>query len=166
MNTACKHLIFLSYIIAIVTLALGSMVAQAETEPNAAAFDAMERLRVVANYSWIRSTDTPGAPFTIGPIQGRADTTGFAVQNLLSGGKTFQSVAKGRDAAVLVGDTWKSAHEILGSKDIVSVDVLEVLNAKTPVDEMALLLPKITILAGERVVSIKASSIKQQLKIW
>lgn len=132
--------IFATYHIAFVILLLASVAPSSGGDIPAGPNDALRHLRRATSYSWTRITETPGASFT---LKGKTDTNGFAVMELRKGGKSCQAVSKGSRRVVMAGREWKTSKEISAGKDAALVDARELLNSETPVDELALLLPKI-----------------------
>lgn len=115
----------------LVVLALDStMGAQAQT----VVADAISRMRAAQNYSWSQTTETPGAPFSVPPVSGKADKDGYAIQDAKAAGNSLQVVTKVSRVVAKVGAGWKTADEL--GKGKVPADLAELLVSRTPGDEL------------------------------
>jgi len=100
---------------------------------------AIKKFQVLPNYSWTTTTEMPDAPFRVLPVSGMADTNGFAVLTSTAGKKV--AVAKGDMCVLKTSSGWKTAAVLGEVKDPADGDLL---NTKTPPDELAVLVPKLS----------------------
>lgn len=108
--------------------------ALAQTSPTLAG--PIKKLCEASSYSWTNTTEFPGAPFKVSPIAGMTDTNGFVILKSEDGRNI--AVAKGEARVLKTSSGWKTATSD-SAKDPADQDLL---NAKTPPDELAALTAK------------------------
>ena len=118
-------------LLAVLTLD-STMGAQAQT----VVADAISRMRAAQNYSWSQTTETPGAPFSVPPVSGKADKDGYAIQDAKAAGNSLQVVTKASRVVAKVGAGWKTEDELGKGKGKVPADLAELLVSRTPGDEL------------------------------
>lgn len=133
-----KTLITKSLLLAVLTL--GSTIgAQAQTTVA----DDIAKLREAQNYSWTKTTESPGAPFSVALVSGKAAKDGYAIQDSKADGNSLQVVAKAGRAVAKVGAEWKAAAKLGSGKGKASTDLSELVVSRTPADELQALAAKL-----------------------
>jgi hypothetical protein len=124
-------------------LAIAILGSTPATQAQTTVAEAITKLREAQNYSWTKTTEMPGAPFSVAPVSGKAAKDGYAIQVAKADGNSLQVVTKAGRAAAKVGNEWKTAAELEAGKGKASADLAELVVSRTPADELQALASKV-----------------------
>ena len=95
-------------------LIIAGTAAAADVTTNNPVKEAITKLKDAPNYAWTATIQMPGAPFTPGPVKGKAEKGGFALMSQEMNENTVEVAVKGGKAAVKTEDGWKLVGEAEG----------------------------------------------------
>ncbi len=132
---------------AVLLTLMGNTLAAAELPAPLAA--ALKQLLTATNYTWGVTTETPGAPFKVGPYRGRADSAGWVLLETEVGKTSWQVAGQGSRRVFKTTAGWITLSEKGSPKGSDLLAVNDLLAAPVPAAELAALLPALTDLRGE-----------------
>jgi hypothetical protein len=132
---------------AVLLTLLGHTLSAAELPALLAA--ALDQLQTAANHTWAVTTDTPGAPFKVGPYRGRTDSSGWVLLETEVGKTSWQVAGLGDRRLLKTPAGWITVTEKGAPKGSDLLAVNDLLAAPLPAAELASLLPALTGLRGE-----------------